>query len=67
MLEKHAREKHSSLLRKLVNYAQKSFITLGPGLAFLLSDAISVGNVFDLQLPAALACIYCFLACVKTT
>ncbi len=31
-LEKHASEKHSSLLRKFVNYGQKSFITLAPGL-----------------------------------
>jgi hypothetical protein len=31
-LEKHARDKHSSLLRKFVNYGQKSFITLAPGL-----------------------------------
>ncbi len=30
-LERFARDKHSSLLRKSVNYGQKSFITLGPG------------------------------------
>jgi hypothetical protein len=30
-LEKLARDKHSSLLQKLVNYDRKSFITLGPG------------------------------------
>ncbi len=29
-LEKHARDKRSSLLRKSVNYGQKSFITLAP-------------------------------------
>ncbi len=30
-LEKLARDKHSSLLQKIVNYGQKSFITLVPG------------------------------------
>ncbi len=30
-LEKLARDKHSVLLRKFVNYRQKSFITLTPG------------------------------------
>ena len=30
-LERLARDKRSSLLRKLVNYGPKSFITLGPG------------------------------------
>jgi hypothetical protein len=30
MLEKLARDTHSSLLRKFVNYGQKSFITFGP-------------------------------------
>jgi hypothetical protein len=29
MLERLARDKHSSLLRKLVNYGRKSFINLG--------------------------------------
>jgi hypothetical protein len=29
-LEKLARDKHFSFLRKLVNYGQKGFITLGP-------------------------------------
>ena len=29
--ERLARDKHSSLLRKFVNYTQKSFITLAPG------------------------------------
>jgi hypothetical protein len=28
-------DKHSSLLRKLVNYGQKSFITMGPGAFFI--------------------------------
>jgi hypothetical protein len=31
LLEKLAKDKHSSLLRKFVNYGQKGFITLGPG------------------------------------
>jgi hypothetical protein len=31
MLEKLARDKQSSLLRKFVNFKQKSFITLGSG------------------------------------
>jgi hypothetical protein len=31
MLEKLARDKHSGLLQKFVNYGQKSFITLAPG------------------------------------
>jgi hypothetical protein len=31
-LDRLARFKHSSLLRKFVNYGQKSFITLAPGL-----------------------------------
>ncbi len=30
-LERLAMDKHSSLLRKSVNYGQKSFTTLGPG------------------------------------
>jgi hypothetical protein len=30
-LEKLAKEKHSNLLQKFVNYGQKVFITLGPG------------------------------------
>ncbi len=30
-LEKLAKDKYSSLLRKLAKYGQKSFITLGPG------------------------------------
>jgi len=30
-MEKLTNDKHSSLLRKSVNYGQKSFITLGPG------------------------------------
>jgi hypothetical protein len=30
-IDKLAKEKHSSLLRKFVNYGQKGFITLGPG------------------------------------
>ena len=30
-LERLARDKHSSLLQKSVNYGEKSFITLGPG------------------------------------
>jgi hypothetical protein len=34
-LEMLARDKHSSLLRKLVNSGQKSFIMLGPGLSFI--------------------------------
>jgi hypothetical protein len=29
-----AKDKHSSLLRKYVNYGQKSFITLAPGRQF---------------------------------
>jgi len=29
--ERLARDKHSSLERKLINYGQKSFITFGPG------------------------------------
>jgi hypothetical protein len=33
-LERLARSKHSSLLRKYVNRGQKSFLTLGPGLIF---------------------------------
>jgi hypothetical protein len=33
--EQVAMDKHSSLLRKFVNYEQKSFITLGPGDNFM--------------------------------
>jgi hypothetical protein len=33
-LEKLATDKHSSLLRKVVHYGQKSFIALGPGHSF---------------------------------
>jgi len=36
-LEKFANGKHSSLLRKFVNYGQKCFITLGPGLTHKLT------------------------------
>ncbi len=36
-LEKLAWDKHSSLFQKIVNYGQKSFITLGPGRKLLLT------------------------------
>ncbi len=35
-LERLARDKHSSLLRKLVNYGQKKFYTIGPLLVKIL-------------------------------
>jgi hypothetical protein len=34
-LEKLARHKHSSLLEIYVNYGQKSFIIMGPGVRFI--------------------------------
>ena len=36
-LERLVMDKHSSLLRKLVNYGEKSFITLAPSLTFEVS------------------------------
>ncbi len=43
-LEKLAKYKHSSLLRKSVNYGQKSFITMDPGVNgipfFFVSDKV---------------------------
>jgi hypothetical protein len=35
-LEKLVREKHSSLSRKFLNFGKKRFVTLGPGLMFVI-------------------------------
>ncbi len=45
-LERLARNKHSSLLQKFVNYGQRSFITLGPEMHFCVvqSDATTFGT-----------------------
>ena len=43
-LEKLAMDKHPSLLQKSVNYGQKSFITLAPGLKSGLMVPIKVLN-----------------------
>ncbi len=56
--------KHSSLLRKLVNYLQKSFITLGPEclsvcLLSCLSASPSICLFFDLSTPPSLCLSVC--------
>jgi hypothetical protein len=45
MLEKLAREEHSRLFQKLVNYGQKSFIILGLGQ--ILETAFFLQKVVD--------------------
>jgi hypothetical protein len=49
MLEKFVRDKHPSLLRKCVNYGQKSFITLAPGARGEIRtlDLTIMSRVFD--------------------
>jgi hypothetical protein len=37
MLERPANDKHSSIIRTLINYDRKKFITLGPGLIFTVT------------------------------
>jgi hypothetical protein len=44
-----AREKHSSLLQKLVNYRQKSFITLGPELKMHIA-LLNTDNIYNVEL-----------------
>ncbi len=48
-LEKLARDKHSSLIKKSANYGQKSFITLGPGASVGIRtlDLRIMSRVFD--------------------
>jgi hypothetical protein len=48
MLEKFARDKHSSLLQKFINYGQKGFRTLAPaaGTFLALRSLEEVGTVF---------------------
>jgi hypothetical protein len=49
-----ARDKHSSLLQKFINYGQKSFITLAPGhldfIGELNTGGIQEGIEVDLDL-----------------
>jgi hypothetical protein len=44
-----ARDKHSNLLRKFVNYRRKFFIPLGPGLIFNDGDAWKSHRRFSLK------------------
>jgi hypothetical protein len=56
--------KHSSLRQKLVNYGQKSFITLAPGTQGAKASIAKAGNVFVSYMVANFANAnepYCFI------
>ncbi len=50
-------DKHSSLLRKLVNYGEKSFITLAHSLTFEVSSQIKSVSPMEAQLIVRLGLV----------
>jgi hypothetical protein len=60
MLKKLARDNHSNLIQKFVNYGQKSFITLAPSdrnwqlIFFLVGNALDIEIVFAYQQNSSL-------------